>query len=71
MGDIGILKAAILSPVDPSDHCFLIMEHEGQEYVGVLLFEDFFFCHQVYTVLLEHLGEPIQQIGDIDLSDSL
>jgi hypothetical protein len=45
------------------------MHHERQEYVGVLLIEDVLTCRQIYTVLLEHLGNPIHQIGDIDLSD--
>lgn len=44
------------------------MEHGGQEYEGILLFEDAIICRQVYEVLVQHLGEPIQQVGDIDLS---
>lgn len=43
------------------------MEHEGQEYVGTLLFEDPLFCREIYRLLVEHCGEPIQQIADMDL----
>ena len=46
------------------------MQHNRQEYVGVISFEDASFCRQVHTVLLEHLGKSIQQIGDIDLSQT-
>jgi hypothetical protein len=68
-GEIGILKDVMLSGIEPCQTCFLIMHHERQEYVGVLLIEDVLICRQIYTVLLEHLGKPIHQIGDIDLSD--
>jgi hypothetical protein len=67
-GDVRILKDVIQSRVDPCDHCFLIMRHEGQEYVGTLLFEDPIFCHEIYRLLIEHCGEPIQQIAEMDLT---
>ena len=54
--------------MDPWDRCFLIMEHDDQEYIGILLIEESRLCHEVYNVLVEHCGEPIQQIGEIDLS---
>lgn len=44
------------------------MQHEGQEYVGTLLFEDPIFCQQIYRLLIEHCGEPIQQIAEMDLN---
>ena len=44
------------------------MEHDGQEYEGILRFQDATICRQVYEVLVQRLGEPIRQIGDIDLS---
>lgn len=79
IGEIGILKGVILSSVKPRwrllggrrPTCVLVMHHAGQEYVGVLRFEKSSFCRQVYMVLLEHLGEAIHQIGDIDLNDTL
>jgi hypothetical protein len=67
MGDVGILKDVILSRVEPCDHCFLIMEHEGQEYVGTLLFEETLFCREIYRLLVEHCGDPIEKIADMDL----
>ena len=67
-GEVGILKDVQLSSIQPRRFFLLAMEHDGQEYEGILLFEDPIICRQLYEVLLQHLGEPIQQIGDIDLS---
>jgi hypothetical protein len=39
-GEIGTLKDVMLSGIEPCQTCFLIMHHERQEYVGVLLIED-------------------------------
>ena len=69
-GEVGVLTGVKLSTLEPCETCFLIIEHEGQEYVGALLFEDPLFCRQVFKLLNEHSGEPIQQISDIDLSDT-
>jgi hypothetical protein len=70
-GEVGVLKDVQLSSIEPCRFFLLVMEHGGQEYEGILLFEDAIICRQVYKVLVQHLGEPIQQIGDIDLSDTV
>jgi hypothetical protein len=44
------------------------MEHCGAEYVGELLLDDPAFCQEIFEVLSQHLGNTIQEIGDIDLS---
>lgn len=71
VGEVGVLKQVMPPTMDPWDRCFLIMEHDDQEYMGILLIENSRLCHEVYDVLVEHCGEPIQQIGDIDLSHML
>jgi hypothetical protein len=63
-----VLKDVKLSGIEPCESCFLIIEHEGQEYVGALLFEDPLFCREICRLLIEHCGEPIHQIGEIDIS---
>jgi hypothetical protein len=60
-----------LSRLEPCETCFLIIEHEGDEYVGALLFGDPLFCRQVFELLNEHMGEFIQQIGELDISHLL
>lgn len=71
VGEVGVLKQVIPPTMNPWDRCFLIMEHDDQEYMGILLIEDSRLCHEIYNVLVEHLGEPIQQIGDIELSGTV
>jgi hypothetical protein len=68
LGEVGVLKDVMLSSVEPYEKYFLIMEHEGRKYIGTLLVGDSSFRQQIYTVLIEHRGKPIQEIGEIDLS---
>lgn len=70
-GEVGILKAVLRSHIQPRDRCFLIMEHCGAEYVGALLLSDPAFCEAIIEVLMQHLYETIQEIGDMDLSYTL
>jgi hypothetical protein len=70
VGEVGVLKQVIPPTMDPWDRCFLIIEHDDQEYMGILLVEDSSLCREVYKVLVEHCGEPIQQIAEIDLPTS-
>jgi hypothetical protein len=67
-GEVGILKEVISSNVASYNSCFLIMEHCGAEYIGVLVLSDPSFCRQIYALLVENCGETISEIGDIDLS---
>jgi|ERR687896_572061 hypothetical protein len=67
-GEVGVLKEVKLSAIEPCESCFLIIEHEGQEYVGALLFEDPLFCRAIYRLLIEHCGTPIQHVAEIDIS---
>jgi hypothetical protein len=69
-GEVGILKNVFVSSVNPSTRCFLVMEHAGAEYMGDLSISDAAFCSEIYAVLLRHCGKTIQEIGDIDLSDT-
>ena len=68
-GEDGILKTVYLSVVKPSTSCYLIMEHDGAEYMGTLFVNDAALCLEIYEVLLRHCGKAIQEIGNIDLSN--
>jgi len=70
-GEIGILKEVTPSIVPPSNRIFLVVEHEGSEYMGCLLFDDPSFCRDIFRLLQAHLGLSIREIGDLDLSHSL
>lgn len=70
MGEIGNL-AYVHCRDGPSTKCFLVIEHEGESYVGALLFDDAPFCHHITNLLRQHIGHSIEEIGDLDLSHML
>jgi hypothetical protein len=65
-GEIGILRSVRPSLFERA-RLFLVIEHEDREYIGTLVFEDFGFCQHIYKLLVAHLGQSIQRIGEIDL----
>jgi hypothetical protein len=67
-GEIGILKEVRASILKPYQRCFLIMEHDGAEYVGCLLFRDRAYCKSIYAMLLRQHGRPMRDIGGTDVS---
>jgi hypothetical protein len=69
-GEVGILKSAIRSIIEPYDRCFLIIEHRGAEYLGALLLSDPAFCREIFKLLIQYCGKTIREIGDIDLSQT-
>jgi hypothetical protein len=70
-GEIGVLSEALLSRVYPYTRCYLIMDFEGESYMGTLIFEDAAFCRQLCGLLQNHIAKPIKEIGDLDLSHTL
>jgi hypothetical protein len=46
------------------------MEHAGAEYLGEFFVSDAAFCLEMHAVLLRNCDKTIQEIGDIDLSDT-
>ena len=69
-GEVGILKDVIPSSIEPYDRYFLIVEHRGAEYIGVLLVSDT-FRREILWVLVQNRGKTIEEIGNIDLADTL
>jgi hypothetical protein len=47
---------------------YLKVEIDDRDYLGTLLFDDFGFCYEIYSLLRSCLGCSIQEIGDMDLS---
>lgn len=62
-----ILKDVVSSKTAPFTRCYLMIEHEEEEYLGSVLFDDHFACRQIYRLLLNHRGEPIRKVGEIDV----
>jgi hypothetical protein len=70
-GEVGILKSVVLVGTEPFNKCYLIIEHDGEQYVGCLLFGNSSFCRQVYRVLDDNCGVSLQRIGGIDVNYSV
>src|SRR5262245_43393917 len=66
-GEIGILKAVLSAAIGSRLRVFLIIEHQGEEYMGCLLFGERRFCEQVHAVLKEQLGSQIADVGSLDV----
>lgn len=69
-GEVGILTYVHSNALSVS-RCYLVMDYEGEAYVGTLIFGDKAFCNQICDLLRLHLEWPTKEIGDLDLSDTL
>jgi len=70
-GEVGTLKAVFRSDLQPPNRCFLLISHEGSEYLGCLLFDDEAFCNQVMKLLKAHCNRSIAEIGSVEVSYTL
>lgn len=69
-GEIGVLKYVHANP-NLSQKCFLVVEHEREQYVGCLIVDDLVFLARVTEILKSQSGRPIKEIGDLDVSRTL
>jgi len=69
-GEIGILRRAVVYDEAPN-RCYLVIDHEGDVYIGCLLFNDITFCRQIATLLQLQLGRSTKDIGDLNLQSTL
>jgi hypothetical protein len=67
-GEVGTLQDVMLSTLQPSNRCYLIIEYEHAVYMGCLLFDDPSFGAKVFTLLRSHCGHPVQHIGALDFA---
>ena len=65
-GEVGVLAYAHSNP-NVSGKCYLVMEYEGETYVGTLIFESHALCRKVSDLINRHLKKPIKEIGDLEL----
>ena len=70
MGEVGVLKH-VLSNSEMSKKCYLVIDFEGERYVGTLLCDDHAFSLQIPRVLEIYAGHSIKEIGDLDVSHLL
>ncbi len=68
-GETAVLTNVALSNIDPITICYLTVQFEDEQYLGTLLCRDPEVCRTAYQILQEHIGKPINEIGDLDLPD--
>ena len=62
------VKSFELGELPVHNRLFLpFLEHDGQYYVGSLLFDDSAICSKICALLQLHLGRSIKDIGDLDV----
>jgi hypothetical protein len=66
-GEIGVLRDVLSSQVQPSSRIYLIMQCEGEEYMGCVLFNDSAFCSQICELLKRNCGKPLSEIGSLEI----
>ena len=65
-GEVGSLMEVCCYPSKPGE-AYLIIDHEGTQYTGCLLFDDQVFCEQLSKLLQGYCGMDIKDIGSLDL----
>ena len=53
------------------NRCYLVIDYEGEVYIGSLLFNDITFCQQIAALLQFQLGRSMKDIGDLKLEFTL
>lgn len=66
-GEIGRLEQVLLNEA-VKESIFLLISHEGFNYMGSMTFDDRMFCRQLSEFLKSKIGLSIKEIGDLDLS---
>ena len=70
-GELGILRAVLLSKVSQANRCFPLICYHDSSYLGCLLFDDEAFCRQVIELLKAHCNRSIAEIGSLDVTYTL
>jgi hypothetical protein len=66
-GEIGVLTY-VYANRRVANKCFLVIDHEQETYVGSLVCANPSTCAEITDFLLRHIGRPLKDIGDMDLS---
>ncbi len=66
---LGVL--VYVHPGGASNTCYLVIEHENENYTGSLVFDDGPFCRQIVDLLQRYCGRSVKEIGDLDVTCTL
>jgi len=69
-GEVGTLTEVRMTKELPKS-CFLVVNHNEKRYLGCLLFNDQSFCDQIFVLLQNYYGYPIDSIARLDISHTL
>ena len=69
-GEIGMLKTVTYHALHPT-RCHLTIEHQGEDFIGTLLFDDKSVCWLITNILKKHACSSIKDIGSLDVSYTL
>jgi hypothetical protein len=70
-GEAGILREVRIPTVPSNDRVLLIIDYDGGDYRSCLQFDDPAACQRVYELIKTCCGSSIQQIGDLEIGDTL
>ena len=65
-GEVGVLIYAHAGGA--SNTCYLVIEHENQNYTGNLVFDDGPLCRQIVDLLQQYCRRSVKEIGDLQVS---
>jgi hypothetical protein len=65
-GEVGVL--IYVHAGGASNTCYLVIEHENQNYSGSLVFDDGPFCRQMVDLLQQYCGRSVKEIGDLQVN---
>jgi hypothetical protein len=65
-GEVGVL--IYVHAGGASNTCYLVIEHENENYTGSLIFDDGPFCRQLVDLLQQYRGRSVKEIGDLQVS---
>jgi hypothetical protein len=65
-GEIGTLRYVYANQVVWTK-CYLVIEHERENYVGCLFFTSHNLSKQIISLLQRHIGQTIKEIGNLDI----
>jgi hypothetical protein len=66
-GEIGVFRRVVRSNIQPSNRCFLFIDHQESSYIGGLMVDDSVFCDQITKLLQGCYNRPIAEIGGLQL----
>ena len=69
VGEVGILED--VRKFTPKNHCYLAIKYNGSRYVGIIQCDDRDFFEKLYHCLSHACGQPLHEIGELDLDQSV